>query len=71
MELKKILIEKMEGTKSIYRSNEKRNLYKVLVEAYESDKIILDTYGYTVTLKRRHDDDADKDEEPSAGSDRG
>nr|GEW23059.1 hypothetical protein [Tanacetum cinerariifolium] len=42
-----------------------------LVEAYESDKIILDTYEDTVTLKRRRDDDADKDEEPSAGSDRG
>nr|GFA47590.1 hypothetical protein [Tanacetum cinerariifolium] len=48
-----------------------RNLYKALVEAYESDKIILETYGYTVTLKRRRDDDADKDEEPSTGSDRG
>nr|GEZ48974.1 hypothetical protein [Tanacetum cinerariifolium] len=70
-ELKKILIEKMEGNKSIQRSNEQRNLYKDLVEAYESDKIILDTYGETVTLKRRHDDDADKDEEPFAGSDRG
>nr|GEZ57708.1 hypothetical protein [Tanacetum cinerariifolium] len=70
MELKKILIEKMEGNKSIHRSNKKRNLYKDLVEAYKSDKIILDTYGDTVTLKRRHDD-ADKDEEPSAGSDRG
>nr|GEV06739.1 retrovirus-related Pol polyprotein from transposon TNT 1-94 [Tanacetum cinerariifolium] len=42
-----------------------------LVEAYKSDKIILDTYGETVTLKRRHDDDADKDEETSAGQDRG
>nr|GFC66374.1 hypothetical protein [Tanacetum cinerariifolium] len=51
MELKKILIEKMEGNKSIHRSNEQRNLYKALVEAYESDKIILDTYGNTVTLK--------------------
>nr|GEX84455.1 hypothetical protein [Tanacetum cinerariifolium] len=71
MELKKILIEKMEGNKSIYRSNEQRNLYKALVEAYEFDKIILDTYGDIVTLKRRHDDDADKDEEPSAGSDWG
>nr|GEX46215.1 hypothetical protein [Tanacetum cinerariifolium] len=71
MELKKILIEKMEGNKSIHRSNEQRNLYKALVEAYESDKIILDTYGDTVTLKRRHDNDADKDEEPSAGSYRG
>nr|GEU49310.1 hypothetical protein [Tanacetum cinerariifolium] len=71
MELKKILIEKIEGNKSIQRSNEQRNLYKALVEAYESDKIILDTYGDIVTLKRRRNDDADKDEEPSARSDRG
>nr|GFC33960.1 hypothetical protein [Tanacetum cinerariifolium] len=71
MELKKILIEKMEGNKSIHRSNEQRKLYKALDEAYESDKIILDIYGDTVTLKRRHDDDADKDKEPSAGPDRG
>nr|GFA04615.1 hypothetical protein [Tanacetum cinerariifolium] len=71
MELKKILIKKMEGNKSIQRSDEQRNLYKALVKAYESDKIILDTYGETVTLKRRRDDDVDKDEEPSAGPDRG
>nr|GEX09554.1 hypothetical protein [Tanacetum cinerariifolium] len=70
-ELKKILIEKMEGNKSIHRSNEQRNLYKALVEAYESNKIILDTFGEIVTLKKRRDDDADKDEEPSAGPDRG
>nr|GEX47400.1 hypothetical protein [Tanacetum cinerariifolium] len=71
MELKKILIEKMEGNKSIQRSNKQRNLYKALVKAYKSDKIILDTYEETVTLKRRRDDDADKDEKPSAGPDRG
>nr|GEU98704.1 hypothetical protein [Tanacetum cinerariifolium] len=71
MELKKILTEKMEGNKSIHQSNEQRNLYKALVEAYESNKIILDTYGDIVTLKRRRDGDADKDEEPFAGSDRG
>nr|GEX37717.1 hypothetical protein [Tanacetum cinerariifolium] len=70
LELKKILIEKMERKKSIHRSDEQRNLYKALVDAYECDKIILDTYGDTVTLKRRRDDE-DKDEEPSAGSDRG
>nr|GEZ26663.1 hypothetical protein [Tanacetum cinerariifolium] len=70
MELKKILIEKMEGNKSIHRSDEQRNLYKALVDAYKCDKIILDTYGDTITLKRRHDD-ADKDEEPSAGLDQG
>nr|GEY36693.1 hypothetical protein [Tanacetum cinerariifolium] len=70
LELKKILIEKMESNKSIHRSDEQRNLYKALVDAYKCDKIILDTYGDTVTLKRRRDD-VNKDEEPSAGSDRG
>nr|GFC45567.1 hypothetical protein [Tanacetum cinerariifolium] len=45
MELKKILIEKMEGNKSIQRSDEQRTLYKALVDAYEADKAILDTYG--------------------------
>nr|GEZ19427.1 hypothetical protein [Tanacetum cinerariifolium] len=71
MELKKILIEKMEGNKSIQRSYEQRNLYKAPVEAYESDKIILDTYEETVTLKRRRYDDDDKDKEPSTGPDWG
>nr|GFB75540.1 hypothetical protein [Tanacetum cinerariifolium] len=70
MELKKILIEKIEGNKSIQHYNEQRNLYKALVKAYESDKNILDTYRETVTLKRRRDDDADKDEEPFVGPDR-
>nr|GEW41700.1 hypothetical protein [Tanacetum cinerariifolium] len=55
MELKKILIEKIEGKKSIQRSDEQRNLYKALVDDYESDKIILDTYRETVTLKRRRE----------------
>nr|GFD04315.1 hypothetical protein [Tanacetum cinerariifolium] len=36
MELKKILFKKMEGNKSIQRSEEQRNLYKALVEAYEA-----------------------------------
>nr|GEX27691.1 integrase, catalytic region, zinc finger, CCHC-type, peptidase aspartic, catalytic [Tanacetum cinerariifolium] len=71
MELKKILIEKMEGNKSIQCSDEQRNLYKALVDAYEFDKIILNTYGETIILKRRRGDDEDKDEEPSAGPDRG
>nr|GEV26682.1 hypothetical protein [Tanacetum cinerariifolium] len=56
--------------KSIHQSDEQRNLYKALVNAYECDKIILDTYEDTVTLKRRCDDE-DKDEETSAGSDQG
>nr|GEY47518.1 hypothetical protein [Tanacetum cinerariifolium] len=67
----KNVIKKMEDNKSIQLSDEQRNLYKALVEAYESDKIILDTYREIVTLKRRQDDDDDKDEEPSVGPDRG
>ncbi|GJS77194.1 hypothetical protein Tco_0727075, partial [Tanacetum coccineum] len=38
-----------------------------MVDAYESDKLILDTYEDTVSFKRCRDDE-DKDEEPSAGS---
>nr|GEW85379.1 hypothetical protein [Tanacetum cinerariifolium] len=70
LELKKILIKKIESNKSIHRSDEQKNLYKALVDAYECYKLILDTYGDTVTLKRRPDD-KDKDEEPFAGSNRG
>nr|GFB85717.1 hypothetical protein [Tanacetum cinerariifolium] len=69
MELKKILIEKMEGNKSIQRSDEQRNLYKALVKAYDADKAILDTYGESTILKRRREDD--DQEGPSARSDRG
>nr|GFC81382.1 hypothetical protein [Tanacetum cinerariifolium] len=66
MELKKILIEKMEGDKSIQRSDEQRNLYKALVEAYEADKAILDTYGDSTILKRRREDDKQRSASESA-----
>ncbi|GKB45193.1 hypothetical protein Tco_0890135, partial [Tanacetum coccineum] len=62
LEPKKILVDKMKSNKSIHRSDEQKN--------YESDKLILDTYGDIVLFKRRRDDE-DKDEEPSAGSNRG
>ncbi|GKE40225.1 hypothetical protein Tco_1463630 [Tanacetum coccineum] len=61
LELKKILIDKMESNKSIHISDEQKNLYKALVDAY---------YGDIVSFKRRRDDE-DKDEKPSAGSNRG
>nr|GEX24190.1 hypothetical protein [Tanacetum cinerariifolium] len=70
MELKKILIEKMERNKSIQRSDEQRNLYKALVEAYDTDKTILESYEESTILKRRREEDDDQ-EGPSAGSDRG
>nr|GEZ13510.1 hypothetical protein [Tanacetum cinerariifolium] len=69
MELKKILIEKIKGNKSIQRSDEQQNLYKALVEAYDADKTILDTYGESTILKRRREDN--DQERPSAGSDWG
>nr|GEY70594.1 hypothetical protein [Tanacetum cinerariifolium] len=69
LELKKILIERMEGNKSIQRSDEQRNHYKALFEAYDADKDILETYGESTILKRRREDD--DQEGPSTGSDRG
>ncbi|GJR09651.1 hypothetical protein Tco_0792303 [Tanacetum coccineum] len=70
LELKKILIDKMEANNSINRSDIQRQLYQALVDAYEADKILLETYGDTVTIKRPRDG-ADDDQEPSAGTDRG
>nr|GFD05151.1 hypothetical protein [Tanacetum cinerariifolium] len=43
---------------------------EALVEAYDADKTILDSYGESAILKRRREDDNDQ-EGPSAGSDRG
>nr|GFC09518.1 hypothetical protein [Tanacetum cinerariifolium] len=61
MELKKILIEKMESNKSIQRSDEQRNLYKALVDAYESEKIVQDTYG---DIRRREGKEPDSTSAP-------
>ncbi|GJT45938.1 hypothetical protein Tco_0954653 [Tanacetum coccineum] len=68
--LKRILINKMETNKSIDRSDVQKDLYKALVESYNSDKDIISSYGDVVTLKRSRDDQ-DKDEDPSARSNRG
>nr|GEX10097.1 uncharacterized mitochondrial protein AtMg00810-like [Tanacetum cinerariifolium] len=70
LELKKILIDKIESNKSIYQLVQQKTLYKALIEIYETDKVILETYGDTVTFKRRQDD-KDEDEEPFARSNRG
>nr|GEX82186.1 hypothetical protein [Tanacetum cinerariifolium] len=61
LELKNILIEKMESNKSIHRSDEQKNLYEALVDAYECDKIILNTYGDTVMLKRHQSTSSPKE----------
>ncbi|GKC18620.1 hypothetical protein Tco_1020770 [Tanacetum coccineum] len=69
-ELKKILIDKIEENKSMNRSDIQKNLYNTLIESYNSDKDLFASYGDVVTLKKGRDDQ-DKDEEPSARSNRG
>nr|GEX79655.1 putative reverse transcriptase domain, ribonuclease H-like domain protein [Tanacetum cinerariifolium] len=69
-ELKKILIDKIETNKLINRSDIQKNIYNVLVEAYNSDKDIFTSYGDVVTLKRAQNDQ-DMDEDSSVGLDRG
>ncbi|GJR93886.1 hypothetical protein Tco_0266060 [Tanacetum coccineum] len=60
----------MKANKSIDRLDIQKNLYITLVESYNNDNDIMSLYGDAVILKRgRHDQD--KDEDPSAGSDRG
>nr|GEX54164.1 hypothetical protein [Tanacetum cinerariifolium] len=54
-----------------YMNQQMNEAIRALVEAYEANKIILGTYGETVTLKRRRDNEVDKDEGPSDGSDWG
>ncbi|GJU79866.1 hypothetical protein Tco_1282231 [Tanacetum coccineum] len=70
LELKKILMDKMEENNSIDRYDVQKNLYRALLKAYNSDKYLLSSYGEVVTIKRGRDDQ-DKDEEPSARSNRG
>ncbi|GJV31836.1 hypothetical protein Tco_1392236 [Tanacetum coccineum] len=69
-ELTKILMDKMEEHKSYLRSDYKRELYDALIKSYNTDKDLFETYGEIFTLKRSRDD-KDKDQDPSAGSDRG
>ncbi|GKC62608.1 hypothetical protein Tco_1095206, partial [Tanacetum coccineum] len=68
-ELTKILIDKMEKNKSYDKADYKNKLYDALFESYNTDKDIFDLYGEVFSLKRSRDED--KDQDPSAGSDRG
>ncbi|GJS73661.1 retrovirus-related pol polyprotein from transposon TNT 1-94, partial [Tanacetum coccineum] len=68
--LTKILIDKIEKNKSYDKVDYKKKLYDALVESYNTDKYLFDSYGDVFSLKRSRDD-SDKDQEPSVGSDRG
>ncbi|GKE97378.1 hypothetical protein Tco_0020729, partial [Tanacetum coccineum] len=67
-ELTKIFLDKMEESKSHLRADYKKKLYDALVESYNTDTDLFNTYGEVFTLKRSRDD-SDKDQDPSDGSD--
>nr|GEV15193.1 hypothetical protein [Tanacetum cinerariifolium] len=69
-ELTKILLDKMKESKSHLRADYKKKLYDALVESYNTEKDIFESYGEVFSLKRSQDE-KDKDQDPSAGSDRG
>ncbi|GKC93722.1 hypothetical protein Tco_1159164 [Tanacetum coccineum] len=67
-ELKKIMIDKIDKSESYLAAPEHRECYEGLKKSYDLDKTIFSTYGKVYSLKRSR---KDKDEDPSAGSDRG
>ncbi|GKF63471.1 hypothetical protein Tco_0186919, partial [Tanacetum coccineum] len=70
-ELKKILLDKMEKSESYLAAPEHRDCYDSLKIFYDLDKDVFFFYD-VYSLKRSHKDkDKYKDEDPSAGSDRG
>ncbi|GJY31995.1 hypothetical protein Tco_0415490 [Tanacetum coccineum] len=68
-ELKKILLDKMEKSKSYLTAPKHRDSYDGLKKSYALDKDFF--YSYDVYSLKRGRKDKDKDEDPSAGSDRG
>ncbi|GKD88855.1 hypothetical protein Tco_1364362 [Tanacetum coccineum] len=69
-ELKKILLDKLEKSKSYQAAKQHRDLYHVLVKSYQLDKDLFDTYGKACSLKKGRED-KDKNEYPPAGLDQG
>ncbi|GJV37026.1 hypothetical protein Tco_1409503 [Tanacetum coccineum] len=69
-ELKKILLDKLEKSKSHRAAEVHRNLYDALIQSYQLDKDLFDSYGKAYSLKRSHED-KDNDEDPPAGPDQG
>nr|GEU34358.1 zinc finger, CCHC-type [Tanacetum cinerariifolium] len=69
-ELKKILLDKMEQSKSYDKAPKHKDLYECLTKSYKLDKDLFETYGQAYSLKRDRED-KDKDEDPFAGLDRG
>ncbi|GKC61472.1 hypothetical protein Tco_1089070, partial [Tanacetum coccineum] len=68
-ELKKILLDKMEKSKSYLAAPEHKDCYDSLKKSYNLDKDFL--FSYDVYSLKRGRKDKDKDEDPSAGLDQG
>nr|GEY96800.1 hypothetical protein [Tanacetum cinerariifolium] len=68
-ELKKILIDKLNTSESYLTALEHREYYDGLINSYHLDKDFFSSYD--VYSLKRSQKDKDKDEGPSAGSDRG
>ncbi|GKE19227.1 hypothetical protein Tco_1426804, partial [Tanacetum coccineum] len=70
--IEKNVSESLETAVVIRSSSEPQStgLYNALITSYEADKDLFDTYGEVFSLKRGRDDKG-KDQDPSAGSDRG
>nr|GEW38834.1 hypothetical protein [Tanacetum cinerariifolium] len=68
--LKKILTDKMDESQSYLIVAEHKEFYDGLIKSYDLDKSIFSTYDKVYSLKRSQKE-KDKDEDPSAGSDRG
>ncbi|GJW23940.1 hypothetical protein Tco_0037751 [Tanacetum coccineum] len=69
-ELKKILLDKIQKSKSYRGAQEYKDLYDALVKSYNLEKDLFESYGKVYLLKRDRED-KDKDEDLSVGSDQG
>ncbi|GJX71358.1 hypothetical protein Tco_0308529, partial [Tanacetum coccineum] len=69
-ELKKILLDKIEKSKSCQAAPKHKELYDGLVKSYNLDKDLFSSYGNIYSLKRDREDE-DKDEDPPTGSNQG
>ncbi|GKF86719.1 hypothetical protein Tco_0254546, partial [Tanacetum coccineum] len=62
-ELKKILLDKIQKSKSYRGTPEHRQIYDALIKSYNLDKDLFESYGNTYSLKRDRDDkDQDEDQ---------
>ncbi|GKA42761.1 hypothetical protein Tco_0735421, partial [Tanacetum coccineum] len=68
-ELKKILIDKMEKSKSYLAAPEHQDCYDSLKKSYNLNKDLF--FSYDEYIMKRSQKDKDKDKDPSAGSDQG